>query len=420
MAPAQELPLDVYLQKVLQAGYERVDFGLRSDEIAIQRSQLTAEYLPSLTYSLNSTQSEQGPRDVFVGSLPFHQPATSYEYHSTSLNLSQQVFDWGNSFRKKKKFNLEKAELKADYRQQARGIAEQAISLYYQLSEATAVYELLKQELSDTQKQQMHLNDLVDRGVKPPQDKLRIDITINEILSRISSQKMTIAKLRAEVSFLMNEPLDTAVTLIFPRYEVQAFEIDSSPQSPAMQYLNRQLLVREAELSILKWDRLPDLYLNAGYSRGNEMFKSLYTNLNQDWNTYISFSLSFPLYRNNQQTLQEARKRIEIQRLTRKLEDEQKKFDKQNTILIEQIRALQKQIELQEANIKSYESIYAHERERYNSGLIEYRILKEAKNNLLQSRQSLISLKHRLLEYQEKLNLNSGLWDRVIDSTMPE
>jgi outer membrane protein TolC len=225
---------------------------------------------------------------------------------------------------------------------------------------------------------------------------------------------MTIAKLRAEISFLMNEPVDTAVTLIFPRYEVQAFEIDSSPQSPAMQYLNRQIMVSEAELSILKWDRLPDLYFNAGYSRGNEMFRSLYTNFNQDWNTFISFSLSFPLYSNNQQSLQEARKRIEIQRLTRKLEDEQKKFDKQNAILIEQIRAHQKQIELQEANIKSYESIYAHELERYNSGLIEYQTLKEAKNSLIQSRQSLISLKHRLMENMEKLNLNLGAWDHVL------
>jgi hypothetical protein len=152
---AKELPLEVYLQKVIQASYERVDLGLRSDEIDVQRRQLTAEYLPSLTYSLNSTQSEQGPRDVFVGSIPIRQPATSYEYHSTSLNLSQQLFDWGNSFRKKKKLSLEENALKADYLQQARVIAEQAISLYYQLSEATAVYELLKQELSDTRKQQM-------------------------------------------------------------------------------------------------------------------------------------------------------------------------------------------------------------------------------------------------------------------------
>jgi outer membrane protein TolC len=226
---------------------------------------------------------------------------------------------------------------------------------------------------------------------------------------------MTIAKLRAEISFLMNEPVDTTVTLIFPQYEeIQMLEVDSAPPSPILRYLNRQILLRETELSILKWDRLPDLYLNAGYSRGNEMFKSIYTNFDQDWNIFISFTLSFPLYGNNQQILQEARKRIEIQRLTRKLEDEQKKFDKQNAILMEQIRAFQKQIELQEANIKNYESIYAHELERYNSGLVEYQILKEAKNRLLQSRQSLISLKHRLMENREKLNLNLGAWDHVL------
>lgn len=414
----QELTLETYLQKVIMASYERAELGLQIDEIDAQRKQLAAEYFPALSYSLNTTQSEQGPREVFIGSIPISQPATSYEYHSTSLSLSKQIFDWGNSIRKKKKFNFKKEAINADFLRQARSISEQAISLYFRLAEAGEIIDILTQELSDTQTQQMRLNELVDRGVKPPQDKLRMKITINEILSRISSQRLAITELRADVSFLMNEPADTNVTLTYPFHYREEFEL--SPISPALRYIAQQIKVSETELSILKWDRLPDLYLNAGYSRGNELFKSIYTGFDKDWNTYISLSLSYPLYGNNRQSLQETQKRIQIRRLTRKLKDEQNKIDKNNTLLLEQLRTGKQQIKLQEENITYFESIYTHERERYNSGLIEYPILKEAKNSLLQNKQSLIALKYKQMEYQEKLKLYLGEWDNIIYSAKKE
>ncbi|MFQ6614494.1 MAG: TolC family protein [Fidelibacterota bacterium] len=410
---AGDLTLELVLQKVVRASYERFDLELQTDEINARRRQLTADYLPSIASSLISTQSEQGPRDVFVGSIPFRQPATSYAYHSASLNLSQPIFDWGNTVRKRKKLQLEAGALKMDYLQKARRVADQAITIYFQLSEATEIHSLLRQELSDARRQQTHLNNLVEQGIKPVEDQLRNKIIINDILSRISSETARIAGLRAKLFFLMNTSEDTAVRLTVPNYENPDLVSGASLPSPEAVYLTRKIRMNETELSILHWDRLPDVTFNAGYSRGNEMFKSLYTNFHQDWNTYFALNVSIPLFNTRQQRLRETRKRIEIQRLSRKLSDEQKDHVQEIARLKDQIRAVQKQFELQKESLKYYESIYAHELERYNTGLIEFQRLKTARSDVLQSRISLIKLKHQWLEKQEKLRLNSGEWDTL-------
>ncbi|MBC8185581.1 TolC family protein [candidate division KSB1 bacterium] len=411
---AEEITLDVYLQKVIQASYERYEVGLQTDEIDAQKRQLIAGYFPALSYSLNLSQSEQGPRDVFVGSVPISQPATTYEYHSTALNLSQQFFDWGNSFRKKERLKLNKDAIESDFMLRARTLTEQALILYFQLVEANEILEILKQELSETQILQKHLKNLVERGVKPPMDKLQMDITLNEVMSKINSQEFRVAQYRAEVSFLINEPIDTAFTLLPPAEFEQLIEFNPSIPNPASNYLTDQIKINELELSILKWDRMPDVYFNAGYSRGNTFFKSLYTNFDKDWYMHFSLSLSLPLFKNRQYSLQETRKWIQILRLTQQLDIEKKKIDKQVYILLKQIQKDKEQIVLQEENIKNYENIFTHELDRYNSGLIDYRILKDAKNILLQSRQSQISLKYSSIGNKEKLKLLLGEWDEAI------
>ena len=415
---AEEITLDVYLQKVIQASSERYEVGLQTDELDAQKRQLTAGYFPALSYSLNLSQSEQGPRDVFVGSVPISQPATTYEYHSTALNLSQQFFDWGNSFRKKERLKLNKDAIESDFLRCARMLAEQALILYFQLVEANEILEILKQELSEIQILQKHLKNFVGRGVKPPMEKLRMDITLNEVMSKINSQKFKVAQFWAEVSFLINEPIDTALTLLLPADFEQLIEFNLSIPNPTSNYLIDQIKINELELSILKWDRMPDMYFNAGYSRGNTFFKSLYTDFDKDWYMHFSLSLSLPLFINRQYSLQETRKRIQILRITCQLDDEKKKIDKQLYILVKQIKTDKEQIALMEENVKNYENIFTHELDRYNSGLIEYHILKDAKNILLQSKQSQISLKYNYIVNIEKLKLLLGEWDEAILTTI--
>lgn len=117
------------------------------------------------------------------------------------------------------------------------------------------------------------------------------------------------------------------------------------------------------------------------------------------------------MFKKQKHTLEKAQKKIEINRIKRKITTENLESTKKSALLIKQNQIDIKQIELQKENLSNYNKIYNYELERFYSGLIEYNILKEAYNNYFYAQRSLISLEYKCLENKEKLELMFGKWD---------
>jgi len=415
---AEELTPDAFIEKVLAANLQIADTRLRFDELNARQSQLKSEWLPSLSYSLNSSQSKQGPRDVYVGSVPISQPATTYEYHSTSLSLTQQLFDYGNSLRKMKSVGYNRDVVRSEYVQNCRELITRAQEVFYRLAEAEEVGRLYEEELAEVKQQLRQVTDLVRKGVRPPVDRLRMEVRINEIQSAIKSQEAEINQWKYDLAYLMKTPVDTGYTLRLPGTEIDWLESETSGiiigTNPVIDKIQSQVKIAETELAVLQWDRLPDVYLNVGYLRGSSLFDALYQNFERDWNLNYSLRLSFPLFQNQQTKLKETQKRIRIERLKLQLDDEKRRIEKEYQNLINQIRIDAERMQLLVKNIANQESIYRYEVERYNSGLTEYRAMTEAKKTVLKSKQTLIALKLRLLQNRDKLTVLAGKWDQAI------
>ena len=415
---AGELTPDAFIEKVLAANLQIADTRLQFDELNARRNQLKSGWLPSLSYSLNSSQSRQGPRDVFVGSVPISQPATTYEYHSTSLSLTQQLFDYGNSLRKMRSVGYNRDVIRSEYVQNCRDLIIRAQEVFYRLAEAEEIRRLYEEELTEVKQQLRQVTDLVRKGVRPPMDRLRMDVRLNEIKSGIKSQEMEINRWKYDLAYLMKTPVDTGYTLQLSGIKMDSWtgEVPGKiPETdPILSKIQNQVRMEETELAVLQWDRLPDVYLNVGYLRGSSLFDALYQNFERDWNLNYSLRLSFPLFQNHRTKLKETQKRIRIERLKLQLNDEKRRLEKEYQNLVNQIRIDTERMELLINNISNQESIYRYERERYNSGLTEYREMTEANKTVLQSKQALISLKLRLFQNQDKLKVLSGKWDRVI------
>lgn len=411
VAYTDELTFDMYMKKAISADINLDEAKFQYEELRSKNNQWFAEYIPSLSYGINSTRSKQGPREVFVGSIPFTQPATSYEYHSSSISLSHQIFDFGNSFRKKKILSLDAEKIKYDYLQKAHIHTEQAITIFFQLAKAEEILELYKENLKEIQHQQIYLNEAVENGVRSHIDKLRMEVTLNDVLSDINTQKIEISQQQADLLLIINEPFNTKYTLIVDKGTNPNTITEISFSSPAIDYLSNLLEINKLELSIIKWDFFPDIYFNAGYSRGSSYFDALYSDFDKDWNIYYALNFSFPLLKNQKRNLEKAQKEIAVNRVKRQIDNENWKSNKQVTLLIKQIQIVVEQIELQKINVSNYNKIYNYELERFCSGLIDYNILKEAYNNYFYAKQSLISLEYKCLDNKEKLELMSGKWD---------
>lgn len=414
---AQSLTLDGYIKKVLVADISLKEARLQENEIAAKKKQLAAERLPSFSYSITGSQSQQGPRDVFVGSVPVAQPATSYEYYSTGLSLTHQLFDYGNSFRRIKSLNYNRDVLKSDYRVKARVLINNAASVFLDLMAAEEILRLYKEEIIDMRRLKVRLDDLIQKGVKPPVDKIRMEITLNEIDSKIRSQNNKINRLRSELSYFMHSEVNQELALVIDKNPTVEKLPKFSQMVPALSFLTDQIRVNETDLDILKWDRFPDIYINSGYTRGNTFPGALYRDFDKDWNMYVSLSVSLPIFQNRKHALKETQKQIQINRLKEELVEKRRKVNKEVGLLTAEIQLNGEQIILQKKNVDNLRLIYDHELERYNTGLIEYHTINEARNAWLQSRQKLVSQKYIYLKNREKLNIFIGGWDNAIAST---
>ena len=402
-----------YLNTVLSKNSNREELSLQNEENLTQQRQIMSQRFPTISSYLNSYQSQQGPRDVYLGGEIYQQPATSYESHYVGLNFREQLFDYGNSIRKNQKVNRIKLSQEAQYLENSRQLCIKAGNAYLDLASVLTTKDLLCSELSDLQDQLVYFKNLIMSGAKPPADSLRFSIQINNIKSQIyfnNSQRM---QSQVDVAYYLKQSLIEVDSVIVPEFPTIMESIENIT-NPKAQKIKENIKGEELNLSIIQWDKFPDVYLNASYDRGGSNIQKLYVDMNKDWNMSISLSLSIPIFQNHKQNVQETQSKLEILRLKNQLAEEELQFEAEISSLIAEISANAKQVQLLEENVKKQRQVYAYDHERYLLGILSYNEYMETKKTLLSSEQKLVTIRYQQLKNQFKLNVLTGAWDNQI------
>ncbi len=413
-----ELSVHSFIHKVLAKDTGKEETKLTLEEMDARRSQLKAGWFPSLSYSMNSVESQQGPRELFIGSVSIPQPATTYYWHSSSLNMKYQLFDYGNSLRKMKGLRANLDAVRYEHLRKCRGLIVIALDAFYQTAEAEELKQLYEEEFAELNRQAIQIKDRVERGVKPAIDQIRFEVQLNETRSKIKSQSASIDKLRSDLIYYTKDSNLRCEELLIPELKPQELTVDltsSLPSTvPELKKYEAQIQAREYERSVIQWDNFPDVYFRAGYQRSSDLFDDIYSDFNKNWNINYSLSLSYSLFQNRQNKLKATQKRIEIFQLKQQLLNEKERIEKEFQDLMINIQSDLELWALYLDNKNHQESIYRYEHERYTSGLTEYREMVAGKQSLLGNRKSLISTKFKLLKSLGKLDVLSGNWDDAI------
>lgn len=413
-----ELSVDSFIHKVLAVDIGKEETELTFEELHARRSQLKAGWFPSLSYSMNSIESQQGPRELFIGSVSIPQPATTYYWHSSSLNMNFQLFDYGNSLRKMKGLGATLDAARYEHFRKSRDLIIKALDVFYQAAEAEELKQLYEEEFVELNRQADQIKDLVEKGVKPAIDQLRFEVQLNEIRSKIHSQSVNIVKLRSDLVYYTKDSSLYREGLRIPELKqgdlTDNFSGSPPSMSPELKKYEAQIQAREYEQSVIQWDKFPDIYFRAGYQRSSNLFDDIYNDFNKNWNINYSLSLSYPLFQNRQNKLKATQKRIEVFRLKQQLLNEKARIEKEYQDLMTTIQSERQLWTLYLYNKDHQESIYRYEHDRYTSGLTEYKEMVAEKQALLGNRQSLISTKFKLLKSLGKFDVLSGKWDDAI------
>jgi len=381
---------------------EQIRWDIR--DVEMQQQMHFGAYLPSLNMSAGMSRYQQGPREVFLGGQPFIQTGTAYNSYSTGASLSYQLFDWGNRNRETRAYNQELNSREASLDNQKQQILTNAFTLYCQLLEARENMELLMQQFVDQSKQETLINRLVESGLRPSVDALQMQVQMRNMRRQVNNARSLLEQYNGELALLMGQSPASKFTPVSLNMDVadsitiRNKEEQIMPASfPTIQQLESQIAASRTREQIQRWNMMPSLGMNTSYSRGDRQAEQVFGNWEQNWNASVRFSISIPVFQQNNQRLQLQRQKIQTQRLQEQLQEEKRRISQELNRLHIQYNRQANDFRIYQSNQESLRKIYEFKRQQYESGTIDYQEMSSAFQSLISGEQSLITAKYDLL-----------------------
>lgn len=375
------------------------------------------EYYPELNLGISATQTEQGPREVYLGAESILQPGQALGYHSAGVDLSYTLFDWGNRSRKKKALLKVQAGKREALVVVKRRVLEDAFNAYTGMLTSGELVELLEEERQLLERRLDLTGKLVDRGIQPAVDIYRVRLELRNLRVEILREKAFLESSRGYLAVMMG--LDFTHTFQLAGFEMPEDSLVLSPVNtngqPLIKELMANLQAARLEAQIAWWQNIPTLNLNTYYQRSNQRFKEVYGNLGQNWNTGISLSLYVPLLDKGVR-----RSRMENRALVERiaatdLHTEQQRIGQRIHEVEAQLKSHWSVYDLVQRNLEDYETILTFEQEAYEAGRRDFTGYMQAWQSYSSARRSVLTAKQDLLVTFFQYELLMGRWDGIGD-----
>jgi|GEM_PF-5170889 len=378
-------------------------------------------YLPALSLGFSSSRNEQGPRQVYLGAEPFEQSGQSYFYHSTGLNLSYVLFDWGNRHRKSRAFEEQSHSKQWALVQAQREALQEAFSTYCDLLAAQEALQLIEEEQTMLERQHTLVSRLANRGLQPSVDLKRVEVEQRNLQAEIYRQRGEMKNNRQTLSSSMD--INVSGTAHFAPVKVPKDSMlygDKSitaiaENAPGIRKQKMIVHSAQTEARIIHWEQFPQLSLAASYQRGNERFPEVYGSLPQNWNTVLSMQLSFSLFNRNTERIQQEKQSLQVSTASWDLKNQRRQLRLQFQKLLDDYNVQVHQYHLQQQNVHDYEVIYKYEQEAYQAGSNEYRDYLSALRAYVTARQNAIKIKYQMTKTHFRIELFTGRWDHFAE-----
>ncbi|MBC8321324.1 MAG: TolC family protein [Bacteroidetes bacterium] len=380
--------------------------------IAEQNSQLMQEWIPALSFSANGFRAEQGIRSEYLGSQEFEQPAATYGYYTSSIHLSNKIFDWGNSLRKKNRINFVDNSLRQLNISEKRELVDYIQNLYLTLSKNIEMQLLFDTEMTDISLKVDFIQELVRKGLCAESDVLQAEIEMNNQLIKIQNQSIENKKIKQKLNAVIGNNIRDTISIVLPTANMENnLKIINVEKYPSVNHLLMQKQLLETDLNILKWDGMPDLYVSVNYSRRSSVFQDIYTTFDKNWTIGYSLSISLPLYNQGKNKLIRIQKTIEIKKLEFEIEKTISDKKIEYIALAESYKSQKFNLKLFESNIKKLEDVYNSEIKLYSMGSLSFRDIMQSRQKLSLAKQNIIATKYNLINIRCQIDLMTGSWD---------
>ena len=385
------------------------------------------DFLPSLSFTYNNIQnkfSEQTTSNFnFEDALSGIYDTTSSTINSSStssagLNLSQKIYNGGQSKNRLKqaKLNLSIAEL--NLRKTKIEVIQKVSNSYYGLLQAQQLFDVAEKNLNLSKQQVELVQKQFDVGAVKRTDLLKANVAKGQAKVDVLNRATTLENTRRQ---LFNEMgmRDFGQSIVAGADNWESISVPTSAEAlkmlkeknPIILIQSRRINLNQLQIELAKGLRLPSLNGSVSYSAYGNNNKQLFEALNNDWNIGINFSFALPLYSggqlsNNQEQSVLIKKQSESQYLTF-LNDQRVQVE----LLRRSLENYAEIIPINQSVVMSAEEDLRLVQERYGLGSATILEVLDAQVSLIRSKSTLINTVHEARINETNLEAILGLLD---------
>ena len=391
------------LQDCIQIALQnKADVRIARDQMRIagaQRQAAWGAYLPSLSFSLRGSQTEQGVGRRFFSGIEFTAPASRREYYSSGLSLNQPLFTGGRLLNAKKYADLNYVQAQVGYEATREQVILDVTNAYFEVLRSREFVRVYEQTLESSEAQVELVQERYNLGAVAQSDVFKAQTRAGNDRINLLQQQNTLSLRKRNLNLVMGR--DPSAAVVLPDFNYAPPEIPDMEQAKqqALQ-ANRDLAQYQldvqksrANLAIARSNLLPSLNAFMGYDRTGFSMQDLYKDFDLNWSYSFGVQVSVPIFNNFQNRTRVDTRRLENSIARQRYQDARLAIEMQAENLIQQLETYREIIALNEINLNSAEEDLRLARERYNIGQATLLDVLDAQAALTNARRILVYTK---------------------------
>lgn len=406
------------LQDCIQIALQnKADVKIAQDQVRVADAQLEAawgDFFPSLNFSFRGSRNVQGQGRRFFSGIEFTAPASTREYYSSGLSLSQPIFTGGRLLYNRKYAMLNSQQADVGYANAKEQVIMGVITAYFQVLRAREFVRVYQTTLESSQAQVELVKERYNLGAVAQSDVYKAQTQAGNDRINLLQQQNTLSLQKRNLNLVMGrEPM---LPVLLPEFSYTTPQIPDQEvaQQQAVQ-ANRNLEqfrlsidMSRANLAIARSNLLPSLSASAGYDRSGFLLADLYRELDKNWSYSIGLNVSFPIFNGLQTRTQVATRKYQLSIAQQNYQDATLSVKMQVDNLIQQLHTYNEIISLNELNLQSAEEDLRLAKERYNIGQATLLDVLDAQASLTNAQRILVYAKFDAKTQEAQLEAAMG------------
>jgi outer membrane protein len=361
--------------------------------------------MPNINLSTQASTYEQGPSSVFVeGTFIGFTDASRGESYSTSLNVSQNIFDggyWWNNIRKAKSDKKAQEYTYLSQKQQTIVMVQEA---YFTLLKAIKLLEVDHEAVGRSQDQLNRTEAQFQLGAVAKVDVFQARTSLGNDRIEYLTQKNTVDKAKQDLNLVLGRdpqnPIEIQTEFSMEKQDktLDAMFEQAMANNPDLKRSEQDLKSARLQTKLAFSNFVPSVGGFYSYSRRVDQFDALYKNFfDREYTWTLGLQLRWNLFNGFSDYLNVQKSKINEKIAREQVDDTKRNIMSNIKSLVDNLESYREIIEINKENLESAREQYRLAQERYRVGSGTALEVREAQVGLTRAEQILVSAENNAI-----------------------